>query len=261
MDERFTTGLGRIVVRLLARWSGTPDVVVVNSEKGQALHAGTGYRPDRWEVIANGFDLDRFRPDPDSRSSVRHELGFPDESILIGLLARRDPVKGHSTFLHAAAALSRKLPQSRFLLAGSGVGNDGALAAEAAALGLADRVAMLGPRNDMPRLTAALDLATCASSWEGFPNVVGEALACGIPVVTTDVGDAAIIVGDCGIVVPPGDPEGMAEAWASLLTLSTHQRAALGRAAREQMAVRYDISTAAGRYATLYLELASHQKP
>ena len=256
MDERYTTGMGGMVVRLLARFSAAPDVVVTNSEAGRRLHERLDYRPRRWAVLPNGFDLDRFRPDAEARAAVRRELGLAEDAPLIGLIARRDPVKGHDVYLRAAALLAQRTGQPRFLLAGAGVEAGGPLAGEAEALGLAERTFLLGPRTDVPALTAALDIATCASSGEGFPNVVGEAMACGVPVVTTDVGDAAAIVGDCGRLVAPGDPAAMADAWAALLALDPPQRKALGAAARARIAATYEIGAVARRYADLYCSLA-----
>jgi glycosyltransferase involved in cell wall biosynthesis len=132
-----------------------------------------------------------------------------------------------------------------------------ALSALIVELGLASRVHLLGERADVPRLTAALDVATCSSIGEGFPNAVGEAMACGIVVVSTDVGDTATVLLDSGVVVPPYDPAGLADGWRTVLAMAPAERAALGRRARERVIEQYDAAGIAARYAALYRELAA----
>ena len=118
--------------------------------------------------------------------------------------------------------------------------------------GIRQNFHLLGRRQDIPRLTAALDLATSSSCGEGFPNVVGEAMACGIPCVVTDVGDSALIVGKTGKVVPPHDPEALASAWKELLRLTPQVRQKLGNAARKRVETEYSLAAAARRYEALW---------
>ena len=257
-DARYQRGLTGLTVRLLARLSAAPAAVVINSQAGISVHEGIGYRPRRWEMIPNGFDLDRFRPDADARASVRRELGVDADAVLVGLIARYDPLKDHATFFEAAARLAGTGSEAHFVLAGSGVdAHNPALSHLAGGAGLVGRVHLLGPRPDVPRLTAALDVATCSSKGEGFPNIVGEAMACGVPVATTYVGDVRAIVGETGMVVPPEDPAALAAAWRSLLDLTPEERRGRGARARERIAERYNLGTVTERYAALYRELAS----
>ncbi|MBM4438528.1 MAG: glycosyltransferase [Actinobacteria bacterium] len=258
MDERYERGLTGLTLRLLARLSGIPDAVVTNSHAGLALHEGIGYRPKRWALIPNGFDLERFAPDRGAYASVREELGLATDTVLIGLIARYDPVKDHATFLRAAAALGGSYPQTHFLLAGHGVDkSNAALASLLRELGLGPQVHMLGERKDVPRLTAALDIATCSSLGEGFPNIVGEAMACAVPVASTDVGDAARIIGDTGRVAPPATPSALAGAWAELLGMGQEARRSLGARARRRVSEHYDLRGVAGQYVALYNEMAA----
>ncbi|MBT4490150.1 MAG: glycosyltransferase, partial [Rhodospirillaceae bacterium] len=164
MGDEYRRGLNGALVRMLARLSSRPDAVVTNSHAGRAEHAALGYRPRRWEVLENGFDLDTFKPRHDAPARLRRELGLPDGRILIGLVARYDPIKDHKGFLAAAAELLSSDGEVHFVLAGGDIDrNNRDLTALIDRLGLGERVHLLGRRDDMPELTAGLDIATCCS--------------------------------------------------------------------------------------------------
>jgi glycosyltransferase involved in cell wall biosynthesis len=243
--------------RTCARFSKLPTAVVVNSQAGRLVHEQLGYRPRRWCLIGNGFDVEAFRPDAGARARVRAELGISAATVLIGLVARWDPNKDHATFLAAAAQLSRERPDVHFLLVGEGVTHSNAqLQALIRDTDLSGRVHLLGMRTDMTTLTAALDIAACTSLGEGFPNVVGEAMAAGVPCVTTDVGDAAQLVGDVRLVVPRRDPGALAAVWRQLLSLEPAALRELGMAGRARISQHHDLSGVIRRYHSLYQELA-----
>ncbi|MDR3517600.1 MAG: glycosyltransferase [Azospirillaceae bacterium] len=257
MDMRQYGRVSRLLPSILARLSRLPDAVMVNSEAGLGAHARHGYRPRRWEVIPNGFDVDRFRPDPDAAMQLRATLGLPFDCVLIGLPARFDPMKDHATFLAAAGELAQEVPNVRFLLVGRGA-EPGipALDALIALYGLAGRVVMLGERHDMDRILPALDIVALSSAFgEGFPNVLGEAMACGVPCATTDVGDAARIVGRLGRVVPPRSPSALAAAWRSILQLGPDGRRQLGETARRHIEESYALPAIVRRYENFYVDL------
>ena len=192
------------------------------------MYAERGFDAAKLTVIPNGFDSSRFRPDPAARDEVRREIGVAPDAPLIGLVARYDPFKDHATFLRAAAALVRTRPDARFLLCGNRVDAGNAeLVEQIASLGLAEHVRLLGPRRDVQRIYAALDVLAQSSISEAFPLVLGEAMASGVPCAATDVGDSALIVGDTGRIVPPRNPEALAGAWADLL--ADRPRRAAGR--------------------------------
>jgi glycosyltransferase involved in cell wall biosynthesis len=261
-DDRYFTGMTGRVVRMLARLSAKPDAVIVNSDAGRTIHEGLGYKPRRWDVIPNGFDLTRFRPDSAARSAVRNELGIPSDAAVIGLVARFDPLKGHGTFLRAAAQLLGSNPSTHFVLVGAGVeSNNPFLSDLIDELGISSQVHLMGERSDAARITATFDIATCSSTGEGFPNIIGEAMASGVPVVTTDVGDARLIVGDTGVVVPLANPKALAKGWQDVLDLGAEGITALGERARARVSDHYDIDGVAEQYATIYRNLASKRAP
>jgi glycosyltransferase involved in cell wall biosynthesis len=253
MDKRYTRGINGLLISLLARLSRFPNAVVSNSQAGQDFHAGLGYSPKRWVVLENGFDMERFRPQPDAHDALCRELGIPETARLIGLVGRHDPIKDHRTFLQAAALAAADMPEAHFVLAGAGVEiSNMALSATIDELGIGERVHLLGHRDDVPRLTAGFDIATCCSRGEGFPNVVGEAMACGVPCVVTDVGDAALIVGNCGVVVPLGDPVSLARGWGKLLAMDAASTIELGQESRRRIKTHYSMKICIEKYQEFY---------
>ena len=166
--------------------------------------------------------------------------------------------RGVERVLAAAMEMKPLRPDVRFVLIGRGLSPDNAaIVGRIAAAGLSGNITLMGERQDMARIMAGLDAVTLTSAFgEGFPTVLGEAMACGIPCVTTDVGDAAAIVGDTGIVVPPRDPSALAVAWRTMMAMAPDRRAALGAAARRRIQENYSLPIAIQRYETLYGELA-----
>jgi glycosyltransferase involved in cell wall biosynthesis len=248
--------------RLLAWCSRMPDAVVVNSRAGRRFHERIGYRPRRWEYVPNGFDTNEFRPDPEARGHIRTGVGIADETIMIGLPARYHPMKDHDTFLDAAAILVTIRPEVRFALLGAGIEPaNRALAKALAGRGLSDRVLLLGERDDMAGIYAAFDIATLSSAFgEGFPNVLGEAMASALPCVATDSGDAAELLGRTGIVVQPRDPQALAAAWRKLIDAGAEGRRLLGNEARERIAGEYGIGTVVARYEALYSDIVARSE-
>ncbi len=239
--------------RLSARW---PDAILCNAAEVLADHAAAGYDRGRMLVIHNGFDLREFRPDPEAAAAVRHELGVGG-SPLVGLVARVDPQKDHATFLDAAELVLQALPDTRFLLCGLGADATNPLFSRVSPA-LARALLLLGVRRDVARLTASLDVAVSSSLFgEGMPNAIGEAMACAVPCVVTDVGGSAGLVGDTGRVVPAGRADLLAEALVETLAMAVAERAARGEAARHRIASGYSIEAAAEQYLALYEEVAT----
>ncbi len=218
MDLSRYDRFSRVAFRLECLLSRFPHLIISNSRAGLDYHAAYGFPQGKMVVIPNGVDTERFRPDPDAGRRVRSEWAVGEDQRLIGLVGRLDPMKDHPTFLRAAALLARDHEDVRFVCVGDGpAGYRAQLAALGNELGLAGRLIWAGSRADMPAVYSALTLATSSSYGEGLPNVVCEAMACGIPCVVTDVGDSALVVGDTGAVVPPKDPIALVEGWKGML--------------------------------------------
>lgn len=255
----------RLAPHLCARLAGVPAAIVSNSYAGRASHEALGYRARNWVHLPNGFDLERFAPDPLAPDALRRELDLAPEAVLCGMVARWHPMKNLEAIPVLARRLRACIPELHFVLAGQGLDTSNAVLCAAIQEGdVADRVHLLGPRADVPFLMAAFDFLLLASTYyEGFPNVLGEALASGTPCVTTAVGDAAEIVADSGFVAAPEDQEGLTDAVARMALLGPGDRAALGMRGRRRVAERFEIGTVVEAYASLYRELAglrSHDK-
>jgi glycosyltransferase involved in cell wall biosynthesis len=202
------------VVKACALLSGAiPARIISCSEKARDFHVYLGYPPERIIVVPNGYDCELFAPDPGRRWAIRHELGLSHNEPLIGTVARFHPQKDHKNLLDALAMLANGLGAPKCVLVGTGM--DAAneeLATLIHARGLGDRLHLVGMRTDVPAIMNALDIHVLASAAEAFPNVVAEAMACGTPCVVTDVGDAPLIVGCTGWIVPPMNSGALADA-------------------------------------------------
>jgi len=248
--ERPTTAA---VIRIGAALSGRPNGIIYNSLKSAHQHEEIGYRATNRSIIPNGFDLCRFKPSDDARKRIRRELGFEDGTLLIGVVARYHPIKAHTHFLEAAARLRQSARRIDFVLAGCEIDESNvALTHQIQTLGLADRVRLLGERPDVEDVLGALDLVVLPSLDEGFPNVVAEAMAAGVPCVVTDVGEAAHIVGKTGLVVPPGRPDLLAAAMGAMVDMEASRRRQMGLCARARIGAEFALPAVVAQYETLY---------
>jgi glycosyltransferase involved in cell wall biosynthesis len=206
-----------LAFHLCKQVSGSIPLLISNSDAARERRAASGFRCRTQLTIPNGFDTDSFRPNPGARARVRSDWGIA-EYPLVGLVARLDvPHKGHRDFLEAAALVARR-SEAHFVIVGDVPGQQRAeLQSLADELGVSPRVHWAGFRGDMPAVYNALDILCSASRWEGFSNVIGEAMASGVPCVVTDAGDSAKLVGDSGIVVPWGNPKSLADAIRSMV--------------------------------------------
>lgn len=231
-----------------------PKSIVSCSGRALTLHRDVGYATAGAVVIPNGIDTRRFRPDPDVRRATRGALGIPPDALVLGMAARFDPQKDFPTFLRMAAAVRRRHATALFVLCGSGVDLENAdLARLVRAEGLADCVRLLGRVHDMAGIYNAWDVCVLSSRYgEAFPLTIGEAMACGVPCVATDVGECAWMIADTGHLAAPSDADGLADGACRLLGMSAAARAALGVRARERVIAEFDLETVVRRYHELY---------
>lgn len=253
-SKKTTIWIARICA-LLSRV--VPDRIVCCSYVARDVHHALGYANNKLTVIPNGFDLEQFKPDKILREKARNELGIDATVRVVGMVARFDPQKDHQMLINAARILHSEIAGAQFILCGKDVEwENEELVKWIDTAGLRNYFHLLGERSDTELLLPAFDVSCLSSAFgEGFPNVVGEAMACEIPCVATDVGDSAQIIGDTGVTVAPGDVKAFAEGLKRLLSLSSYERACVGRAARVRISENFELKIIAQRFKELYQDV------
>jgi len=219
------------------------DLIVSNSEAGARYAVMQGFPAEKVVVVPNGIDTQRFVPNRAIGMPMRKAWAISEEVTLIGLIGRLDPMKGHPLFLESAALLIKEWPEVHFLCVGDGPADYCRYLRETAGrFGITDRVHWVESVRQVEQVYCACDIVTsCSIYGEGFSNVIGEAMACGVPCVATDVGDAKEIVGMSGVIVPPGQPQELCDAWGRLLGMERSQRDSMATAARARIVDRYSV--------------------
>lgn len=232
----------------LSRW--VPHVIVCCAEKSRDVHVALGYSAKKMVLIPNGYDLSRFIPDLNARERLRSAWNLEDDTFLIGMVSRFDPHKDHFNLIDALGMLrNRGIPFVCVLIGKDLVPENAILSNYIASHQLGEHVRLLGQRSDIPDVMNALDVHVLSSSAEAFPNVIAEAMACGTPCVTTDVGDASLIVGETGWVVSPRNPQDLAEAIESAFNQRSNSEWALRcHAARQRIVDNFSIGEMVARY-------------
>lgn len=243
MDLSHYDWLASLSYRLERMLSRFADLIIVNSKAGFDYAVLKGFPEDKMVVIPNGIDTDRFCPDLQARETIRSEWGIANKENLIGLVARLDPMKDHHNFLNAASLLKKKRKDVKFVCVGYGEKHTlQDLQNLSNKLGLTDHLIWTGLREDMTAVYNALDILCSSSYGEGFSNVIGEAMACGIPCVVTDVGDSAWIVGNAGIVVPPKSPEKLSDGLNAMLGRLGNKGSDMKIKARERIVSEFNLN-------------------
>jgi glycosyltransferase involved in cell wall biosynthesis len=251
----------RLMLRISARLSGrVPAAIVCCAPDAARRHQAAGYDGTHMHVITNGYDLVRFAPDGLARARVRREWDIDDSHLLIGCVARWDPLKDHDNLMHALAALDADDTQGniRCVLVGRGMTADNTqLMAIIDRLGLQSKIILAGPRDDIPAVMNALDIHVLSSRAEGFPNVVAEAMACGTPCVVTQVGDAAAIVGDAGWIAPAERPAALQGALASAVdAVRRYGRESVGEHGHQRVHQCLGLAKMVHAYTVLWRQIA-----
>ncbi|HKZ81292.1 MAG TPA: glycosyltransferase [Pyrinomonadaceae bacterium] len=232
----------RVLYRIecaLARFS---DLIIVNSNAGLNYALANGFPKARMIVIPNGIDAQRFRPDSTARGKVREKWGVGDHTKAVGLVGRLDPMKDHATFIRAAASLIEDRKDVRFICVGDGPSTyQEELVRLCEELKASDFFIFAGAAGNMPAVYNALDLLVSSSYGEGFSNAIGEAMACNIPCVVTDVGDSRRIVGQNGHVVPAKNPEALKTAIQLLLDKTDSTRGNRGEKIRQRIVNNFSV--------------------
>ncbi len=235
-----------------------PTYIICNSYSGTKVHKKIGYAKDKLTVIGNGFDTELFKPCAKNYVNLRRRLKIPPNSRIIGFVARFHHQKNHAGFFQAAKIIHDSIPTVHFVLCGENIqkGNaclDGMLNK----MGDVSYLHLLGIQHDMASITAGFDIAISNSTvGEGFPNVIGEAMACGVPCVATDVGDSRFLISDTGITIPTDHHEILATACIELLKMKKDTFQELRRKAQLRIQRHFGIKKITKQYEQLYLSVA-----
>jgi len=251
----------RLILKLLIKLSNLPTVVIANAKAGMDVHKKIGYRARRWEIINNGFDIDFFNPKFLKKNELKKKFFGDANFTLIGSVARFDELKDHKNLLRAIKVFVDKYAAAdnvKFALVGSGTNDNPFLQGLIKTMGTESKVMTLGERNDIPDIMSSSDIYCSSSSSEGFPNTIGESMACGVPCVATDAGDSAFLIDTTGIIVPIKDPAALAAAWHEMISIGEEGRQKLGILARKRIETDFSISKIARQYETLYSDLINN---
>ncbi|WP_087001621.1 glycosyltransferase [Rhizobium sullae] len=244
--------LTRFIIRLQARLSKMTSAISYCSSTAAAQHEALGFDASKRVIIPNGIDCEAFRPLPNARERIRAELNIPPERLVIGNVARAHPMKNHEGFVRILAQLRTQGFDVHGLIIGEGH-SDGAARRLARDMDLEDRLTTPGPRSDVASLLPGFDVFVLSSAWgEAFPLSVAEAMACGVPVVATDIGDCAWLIGDHDLISRPGDPEAQAQVVASLFSQSAEARSKRGLAGRKRVEQRFSLRQYRDAHMCLY---------
>jgi glycosyltransferase involved in cell wall biosynthesis len=254
LDRKHSRFLTRFLRWSCARMSQRPAGIVYCAESARAIHEGLGYRNPVSTVIANGINTTVFKPNPQARLAFRKQQQIADDVRVIGHVGRFDPQKGYATLLAAFARAYEQENHVHFVLCGKGLTtqNQGLMALLPAGLP-AEAITFLGPRNDIAGILPALDIFVLSSAYgEAFPNVLGEAMACGVACVSTDVGDARRILADAGVITPVGDETALADGIGSLLRQDAMEKQSLKQKARSRIVYEFGLDRIVSEYTALY---------
>lgn len=243
------------IIRKLCAWLShfVPEVIICVAEAARCAHVDIGYKRETMVVISNGFDLQNLKATEAQRQTLRKLCGFDASEVVIGSLGRFNAAKDQKNFVSAAGLLVQRFPHIRFLMVGRELElNNIELSAWIQQTGHADLFVLLGERSDVSVCLSAMDIFCLHSRTEGFPNVLGEAMAMALPCVTTDVGDAALLLDNTGIVVSKEDSAALALGLEKLLALTSEERALLGQKARQRINDEFTLSRTKEQFELVY---------
>ena len=233
-----------------------PNVIVCAANSSRKAHAMLGYCDDKMLVIPNGFEISRLQASAQQRDSLRTQLGIRPEELVVGSLGRFNPVKDQANFIAASALVAKRYSSAKFLLVGRDLDVTNIKIMQLLeATGYSDRFILLGERQDVAVCLKAMDIFCLHSRTEGFPNVLGEAMCMALPCVTTDVGDAAYLLGGNGVVVPSQDAPALAEGLSKMFELDSEARFTMGKAGQLRVYENFTLERASQRFLELYKKL------
>jgi glycosyltransferase involved in cell wall biosynthesis len=231
-----------------------PESIVVVSKRAKLDSEKLGYSKKKLFLISNGYDFKILKPNKKDKLFLKKKINLKKRIPIIGKVARYDAKKDHLNLLKALAFISKKKIKFFCVLIGTGIDRNKVLLNEIKKLKLIKNVKLLAPINDITKVMNGLDIHVQSSRYgEGFPNVVAEAMACGTPCVTTDVGEASFIVGNSGWIVPPKNSIRLAKALEkSLIEIGTKKWNKRRNKARKRIKENFDIFKMIASYNNLW---------
>lgn len=230
-----------------------PDQIVCAAHASMRAHAAVGYCAKRMMVIPNGFDVSLLKWSDQVRTAMRERLMIKEGDLIVGSVGRYSPVKDHRTFVQAAALIAKRFTRAKFLMVGRGLdSNNIDLVDMIEKTGFKERFVLVGQQGDVVPYLNAMDLFCLHSRTEGFPNVLGEAMAVGLPCVSTDVGDAAMLLNNDEFIVEKNNPQALAAAVECLLSMNEDRRHQMGRAGSERIRANFSMESTAEAFSQLY---------
>jgi glycosyltransferase involved in cell wall biosynthesis len=251
-----------IVLWLCARFSRwIPQIIVSAAEASRQSHITAGYDAKKMVVVSNGYDFLWLKASADERESLREQCGIKQNDVVVGSLGRFHADKDQENFVRSAAVLAQQYPQLRFLMVGRDLAWDNTQLVDwIVSTGFKDRFVLLGERTDVPQCLVAMDIFCLHSRTEGFPNVLAEAMAMGLPCVTTDVGDAAMLLADAGVVVPKGNAVALALGVGKLLALEQGALHKLGMQAKGRVEAEFSMKRAREQFEDIYRTMLNKEE-
>lgn len=234
-------------IRAGARFSRGPARIVYNSATAARQHEDLGYASTKTEVIPNGFDIKRFRPNESARAFQRRALDIGEDALVLGVVGRSHPMKNHEAWLAVFDRLAEERRDIFSVIVGRGV--PAALEGLLKERALQNRVFLMEGVNEPEKVYPAFDMLVLPSAWgEGFSNVVGEAMACGVPAAVTPVGDSAQIVRGTGFVTSDSTVNSLYQSVREVLSLGKGELRRRGQMARESVVCEYSQHAMVRRY-------------
>lgn len=253
-----TTLIIRMICAKISDW--IPSAIVCAAKVSKDIHIAVGYSPSKMLVIPNGFDLKNLIATESQREEIRISCGIRNNDLVIGSIGRFNPVKDHSLFISAAGRLLAKHTNIKFLLVGRELHSQNSkLMALINATPQPYAFKLLGERSDIAACLKAMDIFCLHSRTEGFPNVLGEAMAIGLPCITTDVGDAAFLLDRHGLVIPSRDAAALTDALEKMLACGLSKLEEIGAAGQIRISKEFSMEIMTENYHRLYIRLLGHE--
>jgi glycosyltransferase involved in cell wall biosynthesis len=230
-----------------------PTKIILVSESSKKYHSKLLYSKNKMLVIPNGYDINKYKLDKAKRKNIRRELIISDESLIVGSIARFNEYKDHTSFINAGLKLLENNDKVYFVLIGRDVTlKNKKLSQLIENSKFRNNFYFLGEKNNIIDYYSAFDIFCLHSVSEGFPNVLAEAMAFGLPCVSTDVGDSKILVSNTQLLVPPMDHIKLSHALKRICMMSENERKIIGQYNQKIISSNYSTDILFGSYAKLY---------